>query len=119
MVRPQLLTTMKRAGLVHVNFGVESGDDDILKAIRKGITTDQVVRALEWAKEAGLMTACNFMLGFPEDTPYTLERTRALHGAHRADGRFVQHDGGGGAVPGHAALRRQPRPLPLHRLVAG
>jgi len=75
MVRPQLLQTMKRAGLVHVNFGVESGDDDILKAIRKGVTTDQVVRALEWAKEADLMTACNFMLGFPEDTPDTLERT--------------------------------------------
>jgi hypothetical protein len=33
------------------------------------------VRALEWAKEADLMTACNFMLGFPEDTPDTLERT--------------------------------------------
>ena len=27
------------------------------------------MRALEWAKEAGLITACNFMLGFPEDTP--------------------------------------------------
>lgn len=75
LVRPALLQAMKRAGLVHVNFGVESGDDDILKAIRKGVTTDQVVRALEWAKEAGLMTACNFMLGFPEDTPDTLERT--------------------------------------------
>jgi len=75
MVTPELLRTMKRAGLVHVNFGVESGDDDILRAIRKGIGTDDVVRALEWAKAEGLATACNFMLGFPEDTPATLERT--------------------------------------------
>lgn len=75
MVRPELLRTMKGAGLVHVNFGVESGDNEILKAIRKGITTDQVERALEWAKAEGLGTACNFMLGFPEDTPATLERT--------------------------------------------
>jgi len=75
MVKPELLAAMRRAGLVHVNFGVESGDDDILRAIKKGLKTDHVVRALEWAKEAGLSTACNFMLGFPQETPAALERT--------------------------------------------
>ena len=30
---------------------------------------------LEWAKEEGLLTACNFMLGFPQETPVELERT--------------------------------------------
>jgi radical SAM superfamily enzyme YgiQ (UPF0313 family) len=75
MVTRDLLRTMRRAGLIHVNFGVESGDDDILRAIRKGLRTDHVVRALEWAKEEGLMTACNFMLGFPQETPVELERT--------------------------------------------
>jgi len=75
MVTRDLLRTMRRAGLMHVNFGVESGDDGILKAIKKGVRTDHVVRALEWAKEEGLMTACNFMLGFPQETPVELERT--------------------------------------------
>ncbi|HEY3742093.1 MAG TPA: radical SAM protein [Bryobacteraceae bacterium] len=75
MVTRDLLKAMKRAGLIHVSFGVESGDDGILKAIRKGIRTDHVVRALEWAKEEGLLTACNFMLGFPQETPVELERT--------------------------------------------
>ena len=75
MITPELLRSMKRAGLVHVNFGVESGDDEILRIIKKGVDTRQVVRALEWAKAEGLATACNFMLGFPEDTPATLERT--------------------------------------------
>jgi radical SAM superfamily enzyme YgiQ (UPF0313 family) len=75
MVSPELLRAMKRAGLVAVNFGVESGDDQVLRAIKKGITTDKVVRALEWAKEEGLHTACNFMLGFPEESPAALERT--------------------------------------------
>jgi anaerobic magnesium-protoporphyrin IX monomethyl ester cyclase len=75
MVTRDLLRTMRRAGLHNVNFGVESGDNDILKAIKKGVRTDQVVRALEWAKEEGLTTACNFMLGFPQETPEALERT--------------------------------------------
>jgi anaerobic magnesium-protoporphyrin IX monomethyl ester cyclase len=75
LVTRDLLRSMRRAGLVHVNFGVESGDDEILRAIKKGLRTDQVVRALEWAKEEGLITACNFMLGFPQETPVELERT--------------------------------------------
>ncbi len=75
LVTRDLLRTMRRAGLNNVNFGVESGDDDILKAIKKGVRTDHVVRALEWAKEEGLITACNFMLGFPQETPAALERT--------------------------------------------
>ena len=75
MVTPELLPAMRRAGLVAVNFGVESGDDQILRAIKKGITTEHVVRALEWAKEEGLSTACNFMLGFPQETPAALDRT--------------------------------------------
>jgi radical SAM superfamily enzyme YgiQ (UPF0313 family) len=75
MVNAELLAAMKRAGCVAVNFGIESGDDAILRIIKKGVATRHVVRALEWAKELGLTTACNFMLGFPQDTPETLENT--------------------------------------------
>lgn len=75
LVTPALLKKMRAAGLVHVNFGVESGDEEVLRLIRKGVRPGQVVRALEWAKEEGLSTACNFMLGFPQDTPESLERT--------------------------------------------
>ncbi|HYB98510.1 MAG TPA: radical SAM protein [Candidatus Limnocylindrales bacterium] len=75
MVTFEMLRTMRDAGCVAVNFGVESGDDRILRAIKKGITTATVVRALEWAKELGLTTACNFMLGFPQEEPEHVEHT--------------------------------------------
>jgi anaerobic magnesium-protoporphyrin IX monomethyl ester cyclase len=78
MVTPRLLAAMRRAGLVTVNFGVESGDDAVLRAIKKGVTTEHVVRALAWAKSEGLRTAANFMLGFPQETPAALERTLAF-----------------------------------------
>src|ERR1035438_1374672 len=76
MVTPALLEALKAAGSLAVNFGVESGDDSILRVIKKGVSTAHVVRALEWAKERGLVTACNFMLGFPQETPRALENTR-------------------------------------------
>jgi radical SAM superfamily enzyme YgiQ (UPF0313 family) len=81
LVTPELLAAMRRAGAVHVNFGVESGDNEILAAIGKGIRTDHVVRALTWSKELGLTTACNFMLGFPQEDEVALERTL----------RFMEH----------------------------
>jgi radical SAM superfamily enzyme YgiQ (UPF0313 family) len=73
--RPDTLRAMKRAGCAAINFGVESGDDEILRAIRKGVTTEQVVRALESAKAEGFVTACNFMLGFPQESPREIENT--------------------------------------------
>jgi len=75
MVQPALLAAMKRAGLLHLTFGVESGDDGTLEAIGKAIRTDDVVRALEMARTAGLRTTCNFMFGFPEETPEALDHT--------------------------------------------
>jgi radical SAM superfamily enzyme YgiQ (UPF0313 family) len=81
LVTPELLAAMRRAGAVHVNFGVESGDNAVLAAIGKGIRTDQVIRALTWAKDLGLSTACNFMLGFPQENEAALERTL----------RFMEH----------------------------
>jgi radical SAM superfamily enzyme YgiQ (UPF0313 family) len=73
--RPEVLRAMKRAGCAAINFGVESGDDDVLRAIKKGVTTAQVVQALEDAKAEGFVTACNFMLGFPQETPREIEHT--------------------------------------------
>jgi len=76
MVTPRILDAMKCAGCLAVNFGVESGDDQVLRAIRKGITIAQVERALSWSKERAFTTTCNFMLGFPQETPAALENTR-------------------------------------------
>jgi anaerobic magnesium-protoporphyrin IX monomethyl ester cyclase len=68
----------RRAGLCRVHFGVETGDPDILKALKKGITLDQARAAFAAARAAGLETLAYFMVGLPGETAATVARTAAL-----------------------------------------
>ena len=78
MVLPKDLERMRRAGCVAINFGIESGDRSILRAIRKGQTPERVIAAVQAAKAAGMTTIVNFMFGFPGEGPKELANTRAL-----------------------------------------
>lgn len=64
----ELLKKMKAAGCDHFEVGIESGNKEILKAIRKGITLDQAEQTVKMAKEAGLDCWCYFILGHPNET---------------------------------------------------
>lgn len=64
-----------KAGCYKVAFGFESGNDDVLKSIKKGTTTAQARQAVKWAKEAGMETSGFFMMGLPEDTTKTMDET--------------------------------------------
>jgi anaerobic magnesium-protoporphyrin IX monomethyl ester cyclase len=75
MVTKELLRSMKEAGCVAVWFGVESGSQQVLDAMRKGISPAQTIKAFKWAKEVGLMTVANVVLGFPGETKETIWET--------------------------------------------
>ena len=65
----------KKAGCYSIYMGVETGDDEILKRIDKGITTDQVRKAFKMAKKAKMETVGFFMIGLPGETIETMEKT--------------------------------------------
>ncbi|MBM4320345.1 MAG: radical SAM protein [Deltaproteobacteria bacterium] len=75
---PEMARAMKRAGCVAVVFGVESGDPGMLRRIGKGITPEAALAAFAAAKDAGLRTCANFMLGFPGEKEEELGATLAL-----------------------------------------
>lgn len=77
-VNYELLMKMKQAGCYHVGFGVESGNEDILKNTKKGITIDQVIKAIETTKRVGLETSVFFILGHPFETRQTIADTIKL-----------------------------------------
>jgi radical SAM superfamily enzyme YgiQ (UPF0313 family) len=71
----ELLRAMRAAGCYEIAFGVESGDDEVLRKIGKEITTAQISSAFEAAKRAGLDTIGFFMIGHPFDTVETMRKT--------------------------------------------
>jgi len=71
----ELYKKMKKAGVKAINFGIESGNQDILDYYRKGITLDQVRKAVKLSHKMGFLTVGNFIIGAPIETQKHLQRT--------------------------------------------
>ncbi|HET8538521.1 MAG TPA: radical SAM protein [Anaeromyxobacter sp.] len=67
-VDPELLQAFREAGCWAILFGVESGVQKNLEALRKGISVPQARNAVRWAKQAGLHVQTTFMFGIPGET---------------------------------------------------
>lgn len=76
-----LASAMKEGGCHQVMFGVESGDDEILRNIRKPIDRARTEWAVKVAQRAGLEVRATFMFGNPGETVESMQRTidYALH----------------------------------------
>ena len=75
MITKELLLKMRAAGCVSVWFGVESGSQHVLNEMRKGISTEQTIRAIGWVRELGLKPVPNVLIGFPGETEESAWRT--------------------------------------------
>ena len=84
-VDPQLLLLMKKAGCVRIRFGVESGNDEILKVLRKRITVEQARAAFRMTREAGISTVAYFVIGSPTETEEQIRETISLARDLKAD----------------------------------
>lgn len=69
---------LREYGCWQVAFGLESGDAEILKKIKKNINLDQVREVLQWCRDEGIETSGFFMIGHPGETLESIERTMAF-----------------------------------------
>ena len=71
----ETMASMKKAGCRLLIVGYESGNEEILKTIRKGETKEQMRQFTKAAKKAGLMIHADFIIGLPGETKETAKET--------------------------------------------
>ncbi len=88
-VSQEVFDLMASAGCDSVSFGVETGNPEMLKRIKKGIKLEQVYEAVKMCQQAGMIAHESFIIGLPGETKETLEETdafakstKAIYGYH-------------------------------------
>ncbi len=74
-VDEEMLQRMGEAGCWLISWGIESGNEAILKRAAKGADPKKASRALEWARQAGIKNWGYFIIGLPGETLETIRET--------------------------------------------
>ena len=74
-VDKELLEMMAKAGNWLISWGIESGNEQILKHAHKGAYPDKAERSLNWAHQAGIKNWGYFIIGLPGETEATIRQT--------------------------------------------
>lgn len=67
------LTALKAAGLTIAYLGVETGDPELLKDIRKGVTYEEMVEAGRRIRRAGILLSVTVLLGLAGRSPKAVD----------------------------------------------
>lgn len=60
---PEVLSVMRLAGCKYIYYGIESFNDDMLKVMKKALTTDTIRRGCENTRKAGIRFSPNIIFG--------------------------------------------------------
>lgn len=66
---------MYKAGCRWILFGIESGNPERIKSIRKNIDLSIAKETIEWCEKAGMTVQASFIIGFPEETEEEIRNT--------------------------------------------
>ncbi len=69
------LDWLKKAGCYCLSFGLESGNDAVLGRMQKGITIDEIRKAIAMTKRAGIAAHGSFIIGYDGETEETIDET--------------------------------------------
>ncbi|MCB9765325.1 MAG: radical SAM protein [Alphaproteobacteria bacterium] len=77
-INRDVLSAMRRAGCTRIYYGIESGNREILKVLKKSTSLDLIKRVVRETREEGIDTFGYFMVGNPYETPATIRQTIRL-----------------------------------------
>ncbi len=79
------LKILKDSGCWQLMFGIESGSQRILNAMKKGTKLHQIKNAISLCRKVGIKTFGMFIIGYPTETIETLQETVAFITAIKLD----------------------------------
>ena len=71
----ELCDLMARSNCGGVFLGIESGDANVLKIMKKAVRPEQYRRGIGFLKASGIMTFASLIVGFPGETEKSVENT--------------------------------------------
>lgn len=71
----KLYEKMRDAGVEQINFGIESGNQDVLDFYNKKLTLSRIQETVNLSNEMGFFNAASFILGAPIETQEHVENT--------------------------------------------
>ncbi len=71
----EIASKMREAGCRRIYFGIESGDERILKIMKKEVNLETAEHAVHNANSADIETGAFFIIGYPGDTDETIINT--------------------------------------------
>lgn len=71
----KIIHKMKQVGVYKVGIGIETGDERIMKIIKKNLDLNKVIQGIKWFRAENIIVFGFFMLGLPGETPKTMQKT--------------------------------------------
>ncbi len=84
----ELLKKMKKAGCYLIAYGVESGNEELLRSVKRFTNLGRVKDVFRQTHAQGIKTLAYFMMGFPDETKETIKKTIEL--AIKLDPNYIQ-----------------------------
>jgi len=72
LVNFEMMKLMKKAGMREIAIGIETGSEEILKSIKKGVGLDDIRKVAKWCHELGVMFYGLVIIGLPGETKETV-----------------------------------------------
>lgn len=72
--KSDVLKLMKESGCIFINYGIEAMDNQVLKNMKKGLTTEQIIKGIEATLDAGISPGFNIIFGNIGDNEETLQK---------------------------------------------
>jgi len=83
LITKEQLELAQKAGCTRIQLGVETGTDEGMKRLRKGLKIEEVRRVFRWLKDSKMTSVAYFMIGCPheknrEDVLKTIEFAKEI-----------------------------------------